>query len=686
MTVITDAELNLLRTRPHTSNLWLSIYKPMIVLQCQVNDASAAPGMQVIAYDNVTVDNRFDVWGWATMYVGTTPGGKDVGKIRTRHITDSNITVGNNSDINWEDDLYLTIVSFLEINTVFPRIDIPNPSDPTQQVWYKDYDIAYTNQNSSLGSFICMGSHYAGFIDPDSGTCDVYYTSTGTYNLKGESLTYQWFFQGATVTGSVAADPGYISYDTPGHYITRLQTDAESPDSVDLSYRYISIYDRPDQGTNVPILNWELLSLDGSRDMGGYQARIKIRENIEDVVEGALIILFSDDWYGDTKQSIGGNATGREHIFFVGYILDGSISYDYSDSSVDFTVGSPSEVMKITEGYGVALNSSSDPEAQDAVDDDIPSTWALMLNMDCKRAIYHYLKWHSTTLFVCDFEFRGTDKYIEFFDADRESVYDAINNFMLGTLYGNLVSDRQGKLWAETSVATMDSADIASSISDVMNINKQDWIGAPTIEQTPNQQVGYVEFGGASWTDITGSYEGTYGVYLCCAPGSWPSYRGSVRNIQGLAVDDQDDLNALAGNVWAYMNSKYAHVSLDLSGNYRNIDIAPQEIIELNLAQTDTPMGIVWEDKNFHPTEMSWVYNPQRGALLPRLILHEITEGFPASTITIPAVPPVTDPGGVGYNVPPIVIPPITFTGWLYVYHNGVLVAVVSGLNFVDSA
>ena len=303
--------------------------------------------------------------------------------------------------------------------------------------------------------------------------------------------------------------------------------------------------------------------------------------------------------------------------------------------------------------------------------------------MDCKRAIYHYLRWHSTVFYTCDFEFRGTDQYIEYFDADRESLFDAINNLMKGTLYGDVVCDRQGKIFAEVSAAATDSA--ATSFPSIMNIYNQDWIGRPAIEETFNRRLGYLEMGGIQFTVApTGTFVGTSAAYLSCAPGSTPAYRGNVQRIEGLALTSQTQLNVQSGNVFAYLNSKYAHMELDLSGNYRNIDIAPQEIINISLETTSTPKRITWNNKAFHPTGMSWTYNPQQGTLLPTLTLHEITQGYSGDTIIIPPVPPPDGPTPPPV-VPPIVIPPVQFTGWLYVYHNGILVAVVSGLNFMDS-
>jgi PKD repeat protein len=695
MTITNPTDLALLRSRPHETNLWLSIYKPPVIFTAQVNDNAAAPGLREVTYDNGVGTQPVNVGDWEgmTMYVGSTPGARDVGKIRVRRIVGNGtgvITVAENSDINWDDDLYLTIVKFIEISAVYPRM-VADPLDETNVAWFKDYDITGTTQNNELGMFICMGPHHAAFVGED-----IYFTSTGTYSLMGNGMSYSWTMVGSNNSTSVDATPGVRHYDTPGFYTVKLTVSDTTTFVSDTSYRHISIYDKPGDvsvtGSMPPILNWELISLDGSRDMGGYQARIKIRENISDVVDGALVILFSDDTYGSTKGSIGGNAINRSTNFFVGYILEGSITYNYQDSSAEFTVGSPTEVMKLSQGFVVAVDSSTDPAAQDIVDNDYPSIWALLINMDCKRAIYHYLRWHSTVLMTNDFQFIGTDHYIEYFDADRESLYDAINNFLKGTLYGELVCDRQGKLFAGISAATLNTTLFTNVAID---ITKQDWIGSPSIEESFNYRLGYMEMGGIYFDPTTPSdpikkpYSGSWLPYLSCSPGTVPGYHGNVQTIEGLAIDSQDYLNNTCGNVFAYLNSKYAHVGIELSGNYRNLDIAPLEVVTLNLEANDNPKRLVWVHKKFHITEMSWTYDPQKGTLLPNITLHEVTSSYPGTAIVIPPVAPNTDPGGGGYTPPPIYIPPIVippFTGFLYVYHNGILVAVVSALNFIDSA
>lgn len=680
MSIPSASELTLLRSHPQETQLWLSIYKPTTILSVQLNNPSAAPGDRVIIYDNIFEGWYTDIVSGMTMLVGTTPGARDVGRIRVRSATDSTITVAENWDIKWQDNLFLTVINFFEIDAVYPRIT----STGTNTFWYKDYDVEYTDQNDLLGTFICMGPHHASFIEGGTGT-SVYYTATGTSSLLGSTpLTYYWEFEGGTPGSGTSQTPGYVYYDTPGHYTTSLRiTDSNSV--VDNSYRHVSIYNRPGVGPSVPILNWSLSSLDGNRESGGWSARISVREDVSDISDGALVVIFADDRYGTTTQSIGGNAQNRQRIVFAGYIVDGSINYNYQTSSIDFDVGSPTEIMKLAEGFSVACNSSVDPSGQDASDDDIPSAWVLVKDMDCRRAIYHYLRWHSTVLLTTDFQFLGTDRAIEYFDADRESIFSAIDKLMRGTLYGNACCDRQGKIWAEVSIAATDGA-ISGSFPNTMLLDRQDWMGNPVIDEVLNNEVSYIEMGGIYFNSLGGGYSGTSTPYLCCAPGEAPAYRGKVERIQGLALSSQTQLNKLAGNVFAYRNSKYPQVDFALVGNYRHIDIAPQETIRVSLSPSDTPRGITWSAKLFHPITMGWKYNPRDGTFLPNITLHEVTQGYDAQTMAIPPVPPTQDPGGGGWEIPPIYIPPITIPGGglINIFHNGVWVCSVSGINFLD--
>jgi len=624
----TASQLQTLRSRPHTTKLYLSIYQPTVVLAARVVDSGIAKGERLINYGGVTSGNFNLIKSGMRLYVGSTAGAWDKGNIRIRSATSLVLTVAENSDIDWADQDYLTVVSYFEIDAIFPRI-IQDPGNETNTLWYKDYDVVYTDQNSVLGTFINMGSHYAGFLE--NGVCQVPYSASGTYNVRDDGLSYSWFFEGATVTGSTAKTPGLVSYTTPGHYTTRLTVDGTGTFSSDISYRHISIYDRPGAGTHPPILNWSLQSFSGSRDQGGWEAKIRIHETIPPSLlrDGSLIVIFADNWYGGVSQSVG----TRGNIIFTGYILQGSIRYNYRESYVDFKVGSPSLVMKQAEGFSVSVQYDNDPSTatQDPV---IPSPWVTVLDMNVKRALYHYLRWHSTVLMTNDFQCVFTDRPLQFFDTDRTSLYDAVHTAMKGILMGNLVCDRSGKIWAERDVYIEPSIFQTS-----FTLASGDWMGDVQIEENYTDKTAFIEMGGIAF------FGNAYEALLTNAPGVAPGYRGGVERIQGLALVDQDELNEIAGDLLAQKNITYPGIDIQLAGNYSNFDIAPQEIIPLTLSATDTIRGITFSSKLFYLGRMEWQHDPEWETFLPHITLVEIASGVEGDTIYIPPIP---DPGGFG--------------------------------------
>src|SRR5581483_5030095 len=407
---LTLSEQELVRTKPQQTRLYLSIFQPKIVMQCQINNPSAARNDRIIPYDTVSLGSYLSVESGMTLLVGTTPGARDVGRVRIRSADSSQFIVSENSNINWQDRLYLTVLRYWELWPVYPKI-INDSNNIENVIFYKDYDIPYSNQNSILGTFACAGPHRAAFTGDK-----LWYSSTGTYNLLGDSLSFDWSFEGGMPTGSTLPDPGYITYNSPGHYVTRLIVSGSSG-GIDTTYRYVSIYDKPNSGNNPPILKWTMGTLTGSRSEGGYRLPLKIFEPVQ-VDDNSVVVLFSENWYGETKKSLGGNYPNSSEIFFVGFVEKDSIHYDYKQSSVEFDVLSLTGLMKETDAFSVSVKSVP-----------TPTVWYELMDLNSKRAIYHYLKWHTTVLSIADFGFIGDDYPIQYFDADRSSIFDAIDNF-----------------------------------------------------------------------------------------------------------------------------------------------------------------------------------------------------------------------------------------------------------------
>lgn len=631
MTRLSSSQLETIRTRPQQTTLYLSIFQPQIIFQAQIDDVDIGQGAREITYDNVSTGSYLSIDPNFLMLIGTTQGAQDVGTIRVRSATSSEIVVSENSNIRWADNLYLTVLRYVRLDPIFPRI-IQDPSDLETVTFFKDYDIPYTNQNTILGTFPCAGDHQALFKGEQ-----VYYTNSGTFNLVGDTLNHDWTFEGGSPSSSSLATPGLVTYNTPGHYVTRYIVSGTNG-SIDTTYRYVSVYDRPGEGNNLPISRWEFSNLSSSRDEGGYQTSLRVYDPVT-IEENSIVVIFADDWYGTTHQSLGGNSPNNEKIFFVGHVLKNSIRQDWQHSYIEFSVGSITAAMKTAIGFSISVESKESP-----------TTWFELKDMDCRRAIYHYLRWHTTAMSIADFQFLGTDRNIQYFDADRTSIYDALDNFLRNTLIGKVSADRQGKVWMEVDARAYSNP--TGSFSPIMDITKRDWMGEPNIDVEYSDILSYYEAGGIAYS---GPATGTFSPFIGCAPGQAPSFRGKVEMPDGLAIAGQEQLNQLVGNIFANENSRLPRISMDMAGDYRNLDIAPQETVLMTILPSDTVSHIPVNGL-YIPNGIEWSYDSKNQILLPKINFTNLVSGYAGESIIVPDVPPeggyAPGPGGLnpGFN------------------------------------
>lgn len=632
---ITDAQLSSLRTRPHRTKLWLAVYQPNTILSAQINHSGISKGEREITIDKLSGVSS-SVNRNMTCYIGTTAGGRDIGRIRVISATDTVITLAENS-FAWIDGWFLTIVAYYEPWAVFPRITLDDDNVPH---FYKDYDIAYTNQNQLMEPVICMGPNYAGFLEQfSSGTYEqVWYTSSGSFDPTpgGGLSTYDWAFEGGMPTGSADAVPGYVEYTGSGYYTSRLRI-VSTQGVTGTGYRHIMILDRPGTGDNEPVVKWGFRNMTGDRETGSYDVMLWIREDMDlsKISEGSLVVIFSEDWEGGTEvDKVAANAEGRQHIFYCGYITEDSIYWNPVTSRLEF--GTMSITGKMTELATFAATLESKVNAM---------TWNEQRLMTVDRAAINFLRWQSTVLQIADFAQTNDTKQLKFADFERGTLYDSVNNFLLNTLMASAVSDRQGKIWCEVDarvLPTGTSRQVADTMQNVMDISSVDWRSEIVIDRRAETDLAFLEMGGIYYSGPTST--GSIAAYLSGAPGEAPEYWGDVERVQGIVCAGQDDLNRSTGLAWAMRNALYPNVDLPISGDYRLLDIAPQHRLLMTVAESDTFRGIIWTQKAFIPQSVSYDWMADMQALLMDVGITEETGnevGYEAgTTIVIPEDPP----------------------------------------------
>jgi hypothetical protein len=95
-----------------------------------------------------------------------------------------------------------------------------------------------------------------------------------------------------------------------------------------------------------------------------------------------------------------------------------------------------------------------------------------------------------------------------------------------------------------------------------------------------------------------------------------------------------------------------------MTGKYTNLDIAPQEPVNIIIEPADTVRRVNIRN-DFNVNSMSWEYNAKDALLLPRVRWKPIVNGNHVEVISIPDTP---DAGG--YNTPPIQVPNVPSMGF----------------------
>ena len=660
---LTSAQLSSVRSRPHRTRLWLGVYQPQTIFSAQINQPGISKGARSITVTALSGNSGGVVRGM-TCYIGTTAGSREIGHIRIISATDTTIELAENS-YSWTDGWFLTVVQYHEPWTIFPRITL---DDDNVAVFFKDFDIVYTNQNQTMEPVVNMGPHYAGFLDSTpSGTYEqVWYTSSGSFDPTpgGSISSYDWAFEGGQPTGSTSAHPGYVEYTGSGYYLTRLRQ-VTGDGKTGTAYRHVMVLDRPGAGgDNEPVKAWGIRSFDGDRESGGYSVALWIREaaGFTAITEGSLIVIFSDDFEGNSEVAkIGANAENRGHILYSGYVLEDTIAWNPVTSRLDFTTSSITGRMEELATFATSLESKV-----------TALTWTELRLMTVDRAVIHFMRWHSTVLGLHDYSQTGDTKQVKFADFERGTLYESVNNFLINTLIGSVVSDRQGKMWSEVTasvIPTGSSRQANNHMQDVLDMSSSDWRNEISILRRQDSELAYLEMGGIYYSGPTST--GGIAAYLAGAPGVAPDYFGTVERIQGLVIESQGQLNTLVGLGYAMKNAVYPEVDVPIAGDYRFLDIAPQHRILMTVASLDTHRGIVWNQKPFIPQEITYEWQPKEQSLLMELGLMEETGGEAgfgdAATINIPVDPPYDDwtlPDWDIDSIPPILpptpqIPPI---------------------------
>lgn len=641
----TAAEKTILRTMPFRSKTYMVVEKGTSLFTGKVNDAAIEEGATVITYDNDSGEG--DILPGMTLFNKSLDAlGNEKGSARIKSIntTTNQITIEPNS-ISWANDDDLLVDGVFRLYRILPEI--------VSGVIKEDTDKTYTNQNDKdkQKPVALMGcDRYAWTGEPINfyGWRSFAKARDGAGNRYGIA-SYQWGFDGGTTLVGNATDPGTpdspisVKWNTPGErHISLLVTDDNG--NTHKAYRPVIVVDRPGEGDSPPYQEFEIENLEGDWESGEWRASIRVIGDAtpSEFPNNARVIIFCEDWYGDTKQSIGG-WYGQEDILLCANVIEDSVRQDAETGEVTFEVASITNQLKELDIW--PLNFKNMVGA--------PAAWHEFKDMTVEDIFWHIVEEHSTLKNVADvFIWTGVSggKRVDFFDASEASIYDQLDQQLLSAIYGHLVSSRYSSVHGNRNF-NMLNVDQRIQVGRVMmNLEKQDWMDDLEIAgERHRDAVCQVDFIGFIYNEDGDPIE----VYSL-APENQKNF-GRVEKTSGILLsgatieEAQPEANELSGLYLAYQNIRFPSLTAKLR-NYRIFDPAHQDLVGLAVQPADTPRGYDWYDaetgkaKEFIARRVSYEIDHEGGYMTAVLGLEASTWGKDGTSGEYPPIPPPDEP------------------------------------------
>lgn len=581
---ITTDELALLRTPGDWSRVHLAIYKPNVIYTAQLNGALSSTDMVgEISFDNGT-GTLSDVKAEMTLWVGSTAGARDLGTCRIRKAPISGtFYVSYTSEIAWADECHLTVMDHAVLSKKPILVSAGNV--------LMDGEHSCSNQHTVFDPVPIITTHAADYLS--GGTLDVIFDASDSWVYGSTISGYSWSAPGASASSGMATSTPTITYDTAGNYRVYCTVTAANGKSV-TAIRFVMVFDPNNKPHAAEVQD---PSIDYETGGWSFAARMFANADPTEIIEGALCILFAEDWYGSTKQAIGQMAS-RENIICWGYIAGESIEWDAEAGAVEFSVQGPHYWLKQIPATPLVIDMATST----------PASWEVMPALTVDRALWHILHWRSNATALININLTGNALYAPKLETMEGSLWDQLQDLAWKKLFGRIGINRLGTLYAVIDPQLVPEA--SRTWETVMTLTKKDWKSPINIVRTKQRKVAMLSMSG--WQVNTSAAVTT--IYSL-AMGHIHAQYGESIILDKLLAENQTQFNSLAGLYMGYKNNEL-EFDITLASNNRMIDLYPNQFLNITLAADDTPRGIEYSG-NLIPRSITLRLDLEHGVCTP---------------------------------------------------------------------
>lgn len=662
MPTLTPEQLELLRAPGHRSEYFLSVLRPRVMWTMQINGSpdvgevslSLDGGTGVTDFAQDWLDDPTGIPGME-MWVGTSPGEKNVGvvRLRTYATADAGVTASvlvSRNNLAWGDGQYVSFIYNWPLKPMFPLI-LPDGT------FTKEGDIEYTDQNTQLGPVVIAGTWRGAFLytPPPFGTI-IAIDMSGSYTTAPGATIVEYDAQviGCDATcGGIFASPdptGNLTLYDPGAYWVRFKV-TDSNGNTQISYRLYFIHDPDPSSSDYPIRNFSISGMDGDWDSGGWKCRITFYdENDLPIADTAPILLWERASYGSTDESVTvlpdeyndgqPNEYRPNTTLFAGYLRNTSINQDRSNGQGVATCEVTTLDGLMRQHYQYSISLETVPGT--------PDKWYEFPSyLDPGLAVYHFLKWHTRVLESADvIGLRDNTDGIAYTEMEDGNFYAMPDDYYANrSIRYHITCDKGGRLHAVPEVQLLtdterDALDVAAAIEKIDTSGKIEIIYHPENTTAQVNLYGFA-FNGTFLPD--GKPDATP---LCAvAPGIVPDDDGPViTQINYQTLRDQTHANQMAGRFYAHMNNEYPEVRINFGGHYLGVlDPAYAEWWTIDIAAADTVWGIEWSDRRMKLRRVSASLDSRTGIVSVSAIFEPEAIGPEGVPTNCPEVPTVDD-------------------------------------------
>ena len=582
---ITSPELTLLRSDTQFSKLYLAIYQPNTIYTARLNGVpSSNDRAYQITYDGGS-GTLANVKVGMTLYVGTSASGAGINDLGTCVIRKtpgaSTFYIGLTSEIVWADNCYLTIVDDFELWAKHATI--------ASAVLSMDVDVGYSDQHSAFSPVPVLGTHAVAWLD--AATVDVNFDASDSWVLGSSISAYAWTAPGSSASSGMATATPVITYNAVGCYSVYCTVTAANGKTT-TGVRHVFVYDRD---ANMPATVFQLSQCIGDHDTGGwmFDMTMEAEASLSEIRDRALVVLFAEDWYGTTNQSIG-PIENRENIVCVGRIVGESLRWDRETGQVHFTVQGLQHWLNKIKAFPVELAFVGAAGA-----------WNEMPALTVDRVLWHILYWHSTALETMDFYPTNDTRYAADGKTIASTIWGQINDIAFSKIFAVPGVDRFGRLIVEVDPQMVPEADRDAPV--VMTLTDADWEEALDFSRVIVQDCSLISLN-AEETNESGLAVTRYSL----SPGHVPLRYGEPEMLDRVLCASQSNANELAGLVLGWRTNQFPDVPLKFAMNNRMLDCFPRQVCAFELAAGDTPREVAF-DGQLIPRRVAFYFDADSG-------------------------------------------------------------------------